>query len=79
MADKFAGGLQEVQYAVGRFCCARLQMYHALMHYKHRLRGKLKKRIKAEYKLQRVKSKSCSLHPSDVLVHVIHACLCYPH
>ena len=48
--------LQEVSYAVGRFCCARLQMYHALMHYKHRLRGKLKKRIKAEYQLQKVSS-----------------------
>ena len=39
---------------MGRMCCARIQMYHALMHYKYRLRGKLKKRIKTEYSLQRV-------------------------
>ena len=46
--------LQELQFAVGRYCCARLQMYHALIHYKHRLRGKLKKHIKHAYNMQKV-------------------------
>lgn len=46
--------LQELQFAVGRYCCARLQMYHALVHYKHRLRGKLKKHIKHAYNMQKV-------------------------
>lgn len=46
--------MQEMQYAVGKYCCARLQLYHALMHYKHRLRGKLKKRIKREHSMTKV-------------------------
>lgn len=48
------GTVQEMQYAVGKYCCARLQLYHALMHYKHRLRGKLKKRIKKEHNISQV-------------------------
>ena len=46
--------MQEMRYAVGKYCCARLQLYHALMHYKHRLRGKLKKRIKREHSVTQV-------------------------
>lgn len=46
--------LQELQFAVGRYCCARLQMYHALIHYKHRLRGKLKKHIKHAFNMHQV-------------------------
>lgn len=54
--------LQELQFAVGRYCCARLQMYHALVHYKHRLRGKLKKHIKHAYNMQKVTYHHAHLH-----------------
>ncbi|DBA69354.1 TPA: hypothetical protein ACH3X2_012930 [Trebouxia sp. C0005] len=49
---------QEMRYAVGKYCCARLQLYHALMHYKHRLRGKLKKRIKREHNVTRLRGEA---------------------
>ncbi|DBA89279.1 TPA: hypothetical protein ACH3X1_016415 [Trebouxia sp. C0004] len=53
---------QEMRYAVGKYCCARLQLYHALMHYKHRLRGKLKKRIKREHNVTQVRHSTVSQH-----------------
>lgn len=52
--------MQEMRYAVGKYCCARLQLYHALMHYKHRLRGKLKKRIKREHSVTQVSHSTVS-------------------
>lgn len=37
---------QERGYVVGRHCAVRVQLYHALWHYKRRLRAKLKKALK---------------------------------
>ncbi len=54
--------MQVMRYAVGKYCCARLQLYHALMHYKHRLRGKLKKRIKREHNVTQVSHSIVSQH-----------------
>ena len=54
--------MQEMHYTVGKFCCARLQLYHAMMHYKHRLRGKLKKRVKGQHNITKVK---CFLTSAD--------------
>ena len=37
---------KERHFVVGTHCSIRLQLYHALWHYKHRLRAKLKKQLK---------------------------------
>ena len=58
--------MQELQFAVGRYCCARLQMYHALVHYKHRLHGKLKKHIKHAHSMQQV-----NCHDATVMLRML--------
>ncbi len=39
--------LQERVYDVGSHCGSRVHLYHSLWHYKRRLRGQLKKELKA--------------------------------
>lgn len=39
--------LQERVYDVGSHCASRVHLYHSLWHYKRRLRGQLKKELKA--------------------------------
>ncbi|CAL8466622.1 g6158 [Coccomyxa elongata] len=53
------GERRERKYIVGQHCAVRVQLYHALWHYKHHIRGKLKKQLKKsrEY-LQRVRRPS---------------------
>ncbi|EIE26346.1 hypothetical protein COCSUDRAFT_64448 [Coccomyxa subellipsoidea C-169] len=38
--------LKERSYVVGQHCAVRVQLYHALWHYRRRMRGKLKKQLK---------------------------------
>ncbi len=38
--------MQERSYVVGQHCAVRVQLYHALWHYRRRMRGKLKKQLK---------------------------------
>ena len=67
--------MQEMRYAVGKYCCASLQLYHALMHYRHRLRGKLKKRIKREHNVTQVSRTTVSQHLGHICHWWIHSFL----
>ncbi|KAK9916753.1 hypothetical protein WJX75_006571 [Coccomyxa subellipsoidea] len=44
--DEEDGEVKERRYVVGQHCAVRVQLYHALWHYKRRMRGKLKKQLK---------------------------------
>ncbi|GAB4819846.1 hypothetical protein N2152v2_006892 [Parachlorella kessleri] len=39
---------RRAEFPVGRYCCARLALYHALFHWRHRLLARLKRELKAE-------------------------------
>lgn len=38
--------VQERHFVVGQHCAVRVQLYHGLWHYKHRMQAKLKKELK---------------------------------
>lgn len=45
---------QREVFNVGRFCCARLALYHALVHWRRRLLARLKRECKAELRRRKV-------------------------
>lgn len=47
---------------MGQHCAVRVQLYHALWHYKRRMRGKLKKQLKKSRQFLQV-SFACALPP----------------
>ena len=52
---------------VGQHCAVRVQLYHALWHYKHNLRAKLKKALKQAHAALRVRP-SLSPHAQHCIV-----------
>ncbi len=45
--------LERYTFQVGKYCCARIMLYHALYHYKHRLLGRLKMALKLQLRKHR--------------------------
>ncbi len=45
---------RRAEFPVGRYCCARLALYHALFHWRHRLLARLKRELKAELRRRKV-------------------------
>ena len=41
-------------FHVGRFCCARLVLYHTLVHWRHRLLARLTRELKSERRRRKV-------------------------
>jgi hypothetical protein len=58
---------------VGRFCCARLTLYHAICHWRRRLLARLKRELKSE--LRRRKASTGAAW--GLLLRLLPACLPY--
>lgn len=53
-AQAGGAGYRRERFHVGRFCCARLTLYHALFHWRRRLLARLKRELKAELRRRKV-------------------------
>jgi hypothetical protein len=52
-AEAEPDGARREEFSVGRFCAARLQLYHGLAHWRRRLRARLRRELKGELRRQR--------------------------
>ena len=71
-AGEGGGRYVRLRFAVGRFCCARLALYHALFHWRRRLLARLKAELKSELRRRRVGGGPCL--PACLRRHALYGC-----